>query len=189
MDEEENRLAKPLARSREITSADSAEGGAVTSHPPDPEALDSRAQSTTPENPPRNHPRRAVVNDGPSPEDVAAQLALDGNQDTNPTRQKSKATRAISLDEVDSELMADAPAALPGGELRVRQVRPQRTLQRISTTILVSSGSITVVFSGITPFSLSTTILVSSGSITVFFSGITPSSISIYKKRINIGTF
>jgi hypothetical protein len=72
MDEEENRLAKPLARGREITSANSAEGGAVTTHPPDPEALDTRAQPTTPDNPPRNRPRRAVVNDDPSPEEVAA---------------------------------------------------------------------------------------------------------------------
>ena len=54
---------------------------------------------------------------------MAAQAALIGRTDSksNPPKEKSRATRSIRLDDDDvSETMADAPAALPGGELRVR---------------------------------------------------------------------
>ena len=133
MDEDNSRAEKPLTRPRELpeTSAISAEEEAITSHPPDSHDIRDEPPPGTPEHPPRNRPRRAVVDDGPSPEDVA--VALNGKQDTNPTKQKSKATRAISLDEVDSKFMADAPAALPEGELRVRRVRPQRTVQTLAS--------------------------------------------------------
>ena len=130
MEEDHARLEKPLARPREIISADSAEGSAATPNPPDPDDVTAQSQRGTPERPPRNRPRRAVVDDGPDAEDVAAQAALNGRADSksNPPKEKSRATRSIRLnDDDDSETMADAPAALPGGELRVRPRHSQRT--------------------------------------------------------------
>ena len=59
-----------------------------------------------------------------------------GRQGTNLPKQKSKATRTIDLDNTWDNIMADAPTALPGGELRVRRVQPQRTVQRTFASIL-----------------------------------------------------
>ena len=73
MDEDNSRAEKPLTRPRELpeTSAISAEEEAITSHPPDSHDIRDEPPPGTPEHPPRNRPRRAVVDDGPSPEDVA----------------------------------------------------------------------------------------------------------------------
>ena len=99
---------------------------------------DTAAQPTTPGSPAHSRPRRDNAADEPDPADVAAQEALMGKQGTNLPKQKSKATRTIDLDNTWDNIMADAPTALPGGELRVRRVQPQRTVQRTLASILNS---------------------------------------------------
>ena len=128
MEEDNARSEKPLARSREIISADSAEESAAISNQPDADDAAAQSKRGTPDRPPRNRPRRAVVDDGPDEEDVAAQAALTARADSNLPKEKSRAARSIQLDDDDdSETMVDAPAALPGGELRVRPRHSQRT--------------------------------------------------------------
>ena len=85
VEEDHARLKKPLARPREIISADSAKGSAATPNPPDPDDVTAQSQRGTPERPPRNRSRRAVVDDGPDAEDVAAQAALIGRADSKST--------------------------------------------------------------------------------------------------------
>ena len=130
MEEDQARLEKPLARPRDSVSAVSAEGRATSPHPPDPIDANDQPQAGTPDKPPCSRARRAVVDDGPDSPDVAAQHALISGAGTNPPQEKSKATRTIRLGDDDPEIEVDAPAALPGGELRVRRVLPQRTQHR-----------------------------------------------------------
>ena len=136
MIEDSSRSAKPLARSREDPGADSAKGPAADAPKSSADEPDTAAQPTTPGSPAHSRPRRDNAADEPNPADVAAQEALMGRQGTNLPKQKSKATRTIDLDNTWDNIMADAPTALPGGELRVRRVQPQRTVQRTFASIL-----------------------------------------------------
>ena len=122
------RLSKPLARSRDNPSADGAKKPAPVSHTDGADDPGTTAQPTTPGSPVRSRARRDTTADEPDAADVAAQVALQGKEDTNPPKLRSKATKALetTLDNWE-DIMADAPTALPGGELRVRPMHPQRT--------------------------------------------------------------
>ena len=130
MEEEESRLVKPLVRSRDTASTDSAEGGADHIHPLGPEDPDWPGLPGTPEKPPHNR-RRTVPDDEPDTADVQAQMELHALIETAP-KPKPKARRFIGLSEDETDVEMDAPKALPEGELRVRSRHLQRTRREVA---------------------------------------------------------
>ena len=129
MIEDNARPEKPLARVREEPDTISAKGPAASGHMDDTEASDTAAQPITPGSPARSRPRHDTAVEEPDPAAVAAQAALpEIKNDTNPPELKPKAATALDITlENREDIMTDVPTALPGEELRVRPLHPQRT--------------------------------------------------------------
>ena len=129
MIEDNTRPEKPLARARETSATISAEGPAAPDNTNAAEAPATAAQPTTPGSPARSRPRHDTAVEEPDPAAVAAQAALpEIKNDTNPPELKPKAATALDITlENREDIMTDVPTALPGEELRVRPLHPQRT--------------------------------------------------------------